>query len=215
MTKRDYFFLDAMEADTYITSCEEDQGRWIVQMERTIFHPRGGGQLADTGWLDDCRVLAVELQGEAIHHIVGRPLSIGPVHQLLDADTRFLHSRLHSAGHLIGHAGIEQGFMPSKAQHWPGESRVVFQCESSQYLDITAMARAIEVLIEHDLVRNCEIRNGHRMIGFGELPAFPCGGTHVRSLADIGPVRLIEVKRKKNQFTISYELSGLTHFIHN
>jgi Ser-tRNA(Ala) deacylase AlaX len=102
--------------------------------------------------------------------------------------------------------------MPSKAQHWPGESRVVFQCENSQCLDVAAMASAIEEQIEQDLVRSCEIRDGQRMIGFGELPAFPCGGTHVRSLADIGAVRLLDVKRKKNQLTVSYELSTSTNF---
>jgi len=201
-----------MEADTYIVSCEESGDRWIVQLERTIFHPRGGGQLADTGWLNDCPVLAVELHGEAIHHIVGRPLGLGPVRQRLHADTRSLHTRLHSAGHLIGHAGIAQGLMPSKAQHWPGESRVVFQCENSQYLNVAAMASAIEKQIEQDLVRTCEIRDGQRMIGFGELPAFPCGGTHVRSLADIGAVCLLDIKRKKNQLTVSYELSAITNF---
>jgi alanyl-tRNA synthetase len=206
MTRRDYYFIDATEADTYIVSCEESEDRWIVKLERTIFHPRGGGQLADTGWLNDCPVLAVELHGEAIHHIVGRPLGLGPVRQRLHADTRSLHTRLHSAGHLIGHAGIAQGLMPSKAQHWPGESRVVFQCENSQCIDLAAMASAIEKLIEQDLVRSCEIRNGQRMIGFGELSAFPCGGTHVRSLAEIGAIRLLDVKRRQNQLSVSYEL---------
>lgn len=207
MTSRDYYFSDVVEADSHIVSCEESEGRWSVQLERTIFHPQGGGQLADAGWIDDCPVLAVEARGEAVHHLVERPLHIGPVHLRLDAHIRSLHARLHSAGHLIGHAGIAQGLTPTKAQHWPGASKVVFQCEDDQSLDLAAMASVIDAMIEQNLARSCEMRDGLRVVGFGQLPAFPCGGTHVRSLADIGAVRLLELKRKKNQLTLSYDLS--------
>lgn len=207
MTKRDYYFSDEIEAYSNIISCEKSEGRWSVQLDGTIFHPRGGGQLADRGWIDDCQVLAVETRGEAVLHVVDRPLAIGPVRLRVDEETRSLHARLHSAGHLIGYAGIAQGLTPSKAQHWPDASRVVFLCDDDQSLDLAAMAFAIEVMIEQDLERSCEIKDGLRVVSFGQLSAFPCGGTHVRSLADIGVVRLLEMKAKKNQLTISYALS--------
>jgi Ser-tRNA(Ala) deacylase AlaX len=66
MTRRDYYFSDVVEADSHIVSCEESEGRWSVQLEGTVFHPQGGGQLADAGWIDDCPVLAVEAHGEAV-----------------------------------------------------------------------------------------------------------------------------------------------------
>ncbi len=207
MTRRDYYLSDKIEADSHIISCEKIEGHWSVRLDGTLFHPQGGGQLADVGWINDCQVLAVEACGEAIHHLVERPLAIGPARLRVDAKIRSLHARLHSAGHLIGHAGIAQGLTPIKAQHWPNASRVVFQCENSQSPDLSAMAWTIEAMIEQNLARNCEIQNGLRVVGFGQLPVFPCGGTHVRSLADIGAVRLLEMKRKKNQLTISYTIS--------
>lgn len=211
MTRRDYYFSDATEADSCIVACEASEGRWKVQLESTIFHPQGGGQPSDAGWIDDCPVLAVEAHGETLLHLVARPLDIGSARLRLDRRIRCLHARLHSAGHLIGHAGIAQGFIPHKAQHWPGASRVVFECKDGQDLDLATMVGAIAGMIEQNLARNSVMRDGLRVVSFGPLPAFPCGGTHVRSLADIGAVRLLEMKRKKNQLTISYDLCLTTH----
>lgn len=45
-----------------------------------------------------------------------------------------------------------------------------------------------------------------RQVGFGELPAYGCGGTHVATLAEIGAVSVTGVKMKKGQLIVQYEL---------
>ena len=45
-----------------------------------------------------------------------------------------------------------------------------------------------------------------RAISFGELPGYPCGGTHVRSLAELGTVNVLNVSQKKGVLSVRYTL---------
>jgi Ser-tRNA(Ala) deacylase AlaX len=49
-----------------------------------------------------------------------------------------------------------------------------------------------------DLPRHLTFEDGLRQVGFGSLPAYPCGGTHVASLSEVGSVTIAEVKIKKD-----------------
>ena len=57
-----------------------------------------------------------------------------------------------------------------------------------------------------DLHRRVTFDGGLREVGFGELPAYPCGGTHVARLSDIGQVTITQVKMKKGQMIVNYTL---------
>ncbi len=46
--------------------------------------------------------------------------------------------------------------------------------------------------------------DGMRKVGFGELPAYPCGGTHVARLAELGDIVISQIKMKKGQLVVSY-----------
>ncbi len=209
MIDRDYYLSDAVESEASVLACEKigDGECWSIELNRTIFHPKGGGQLADDGWIEGRRVLAVEIYGDVIRHIVAEPIALGSVHLRINAQTRSLHARLHSAGHLIGNIGSSFGMIPVKAQHWPGAAWVSFQCEDGRVPDLDEMGKSLRALIDRNLVRVCEFKDGFRIVGFGGLPAFPCGGTHVGNLAEIGEVRLLAIKRKKSVVTIPYDLS--------
>ncbi len=105
---------------------------------------------------------------------------------------------MHSAGHLIGHFIQAMGWTPIKAHHWPDEGRVQFKpAEGAQEVDAQSVQYGIDQWIEHDLPRLTSLREGAREIGFGELPAYGCGGTHVRSLKDLGTVTIASLSQKK------------------
>ena len=46
-----------------------------------------------------------------------------------------------------------------------------------------------------------------KQVGFGELPAYPCGGTHVARLAELGDIVISQIKMKKGQLVVSYTLA--------
>lgn len=57
-----------------------------------------------------------------------------------------------------------------------------------------------------DLPRRITCESGLRQVGFGELPAYPCGGTHVARLSEIGDVTITQLKLKKGQMIVHYSL---------
>lgn len=127
MTERLYYTSDNTEGRANVLSCTpEPDGRYAVVLDSTLFHPQGGGQPADAGWIDNQPVETVQSRGDEVLHIVAKPLSVGAVNLRVDAALRQLHARLHSAGHLIGLAGTEYGWHPVKAHHWPNEGRITF-----------------------------------------------------------------------------------------
>jgi len=127
MTRRLYWENDATRADVEVLRCTPlADGRYGLYLNATPFHPQGGGQAADIGTVGDAEILGVEIVEGDIVHYTTQALALGPAIATVDAARRTLHSRLHSAGHLIGHVLELQGWRPVKAHHWPGEARVVF-----------------------------------------------------------------------------------------
>jgi len=78
--------------------------------------------------------------------------------------------------------------------------------ESAQEIDVQTVQHGIEQWIAHDLPRLTSLREGAREIGFGELPAYGCGGTHVRSLKDLGRVTIASVTQKKGTLSVHYSV---------
>lgn len=213
MTERLYLTDRALRADIHVLDCTaQDDGRYAVRLSATPFHPQGGGQPSDTGWIDEVAVLRVASESEGIVHYTAAPVAPGPAVALVDAEPRQLHARLHSAGHVIGQVMTELGWKPTKAHHWPGEARVVGVAAAAedtvQELVPAELERRCNALLARDLPCVMAMEGGLRQIGFGELPAYPCGGTHVASLGEIGQIRIDSVRVKKGEMSVRYDVVG-------
>ncbi|EIW9479776.1 MULTISPECIES: alanyl-tRNA synthetase [Klebsiella] len=208
MTERIYYASDATEGCAHIISCSaEADGGYAIELDRTLFHPQGGGQPSDRGWIDEQPVMAVTTRGDSVLHIVAQPLPLGEVELRIDAPVRQRHARLHSAGHLLGLAGEQFGWRPVKAHHWPGEGRITFAAGAGAALpEASALLAQVSAWQKQDLPRRITFANGLRAVGFGELAAYPCGGTHVVSLAALGNIVISQLKMKKGQMIVSYTL---------
>ncbi|WP_435947154.1 alanyl-tRNA editing protein [Dryocola sp. BD586] len=208
MTERLYYTSDETEGHARVTRCiAEPDGRYAVELDKTLFHPQGGGQPADKGWIAGLSVEEVAQRGESVVHILPQPLEPGEVDLLVNAATRMLHSRWHSAGHLIGYAGEQYGWRPVKAHHWPGEGRITFAAgEYAAVPDAAAVTEKIERWQTDRLIRHIEFEDGRRKVRFGELPAYMCGGTHVGSLSEIGSLEITGIKVKKGQLIVNYAI---------
>lgn len=142
-----------------------------------------------------------------IVHYLDSAVPVGTAQASVDSERRALHARLHSAGHLIGHYGESQGWKPQKAHHWPGESRVSFcRGESAQAFTAQDVEAALAGWIAGDLPRHLLLEGEQRSVGFGDLPSYPCGGTHVVSTAVIGLVEVLSVTEKKGVLSVAYRV---------
>ncbi|MHC8387782.1 alanyl-tRNA editing protein [Pseudomonas sp. MDT2-39-1] len=207
MTLRLFFHSDDLKANVEVLDCTPQENEFAVVLRATLFHPQGGGQPCDTGWIGESQVLRVVQDPDRIIHFVDRPVKPGMTQIRIDEQRRQFNSRMHSAGHLIGHFVQALGWMPIKAHHWPGEGRVQFKpAESAKEVDAEILQHGIEQWVAHDLPRLTSMREGAREIGFGELPAYGCGGTHVRSLKDLGTVTIASLSLKKGTLSVHYSV---------
>lgn len=207
MTLRLYFEHDLLTTPVELLTCVPRDDLFAATLHATPFHPQGGGQPSDTGWIGEARVLRVTQEGEQIVHYLTQPLTPGSHEARVDEEQRLFNSRMHSAGHLIGHFVQSLGWIPIKAHHWPNEGRVSFKPgEQPQAIDCARVQNALAQWISEDFPRHISLAAGSRQISFGQLPAYGCGGTHVQHLQQLGRVLIDSVAEKKGTLSVSYSL---------
>lgn len=220
--------IPAYYADTYeeqshtrVTATGERDGALWVAVEHCLFHPQGGGQPADRGWIDgheiapvrdhDSGLVVAMASGEAALPVfsVGQPVKVR-----IDLPLRLAHAALHTAGHLTEAAGRAQGWVLAASNHFPGQARIEFTTprpdarldspegreEATEALR-TEVAKAIAQDLPVTWQNNAE---GRRIVHLAHLHSAPCGGTHVHSLGDLADVTLPTLKVKKGRIRVSY-----------
>jgi alanyl-tRNA synthetase len=200
-------------AEVTLTGTAPDGRSWI-RLDRTIFHPQGGGQKADRGRIGGVEVLHVAhgVDGEVDHFIAAPAYPVGSQVELqVDPVWRGVCARLHSAGHLI--AAISERFADLRAiagHHWPGEARVDFEIPDvwSENLQNTLSEALVRVMSSDLEVAEVGDPYSARAIRIGDFEAVPCGGTHVRRISEIGRVTITKVRLKEARVRLSYAVDA-------
>lgn len=212
-TEKFYLASPDLKSVARVTTIEHMGGRQRVRLDRTLFHPQGGGQKADRGFIAGCAVTDVRHgEDQEVDHIVlGSELACGDEVSLeVDGEWRILSSRWHSAGHLLADLVVKADprLAPLRGHHWPGEGRVEFAGDA---VGLGELARqiglGIEELVAADVpfaIVGDPFRNRAVRIGLNE--PVPCGGTHVRSAGELSGVRIRKVQQKEGLLRIGYEM---------
>lgn len=193
-------------------------------LDRTVFYPLGGGQPGDCGVLRGRRgqtwAVADTRKGEGgrILHVLApgaeAPAPGEVVNAELDWARRYAHMRVHTCLHLLGSVlryGVTGGQVGAE------KGRLDFDTQDE--IDREAVGEALNALIAADhpvqprwvdeaeldrqpeLVRTMSVQppRGAGRIRLLEIPGVdlqPCGGTHVASTREIGPVVVTKVESK-------------------
>ncbi|MHA3054794.1 alanyl-tRNA editing protein [Acinetobacter sp. ANC 4633] len=203
------YLSGATQGRVEVLSCEPDaNGTYQVRLSATPFHPQGGGQPSDVGFIDDVAVTHVALQDGEIVHICTEAIALGQAQAIVDVEKRQLYSRLHSAGHLIGHVLQQAGWQPIKAQHWVEDAKVQFvPQEQAQTIELPELENWCNQYVTAGLITTVKQNaDGYREVSFGEFSAFPCGGTHVENLAEIEHIQIQKLQLKKGKLTVNYTI---------
>ena len=216
------FQQDAYLRTCRATVVEADEGR--VVLDRTVFYPLGGGQPGDTGRLlaADGRSWAVvdTRKGEAgrVLHVL-EPGAAAPeagleVEAVLDWQRRHAHMRMHTCLHLLGSVlrfGVTGGQIAAD------KGRLDFDTQDE--IDREAVTSAVNALVAADhavrsrwitdeeldrqpeLVRTLSVQPPRgagriRLLDIEGVDLQPCGGTHVATTGEIGPVTVTRVESK-------------------
>ncbi|MEV0933143.1 metal-dependent hydrolase [Streptomyces phaeochromogenes] len=216
------------QVDTRVIAVGEKDGTPWAAVEHCLFHPQGGGQPADRGWLEDTEIIPVRDRESGL--VVATvpeggglpPLAEGQkVRARIDLRARTAHAALHTAGHLVEAVGRMQGWEMVASNHFPGQARIEFQAPRTDTRladpegreEVTAVLRAaVAAAVADDLpvFARC-LADGRRVVHLDELHSAPCGGTHVRSLGDLAEVALPTLKVKKGRIRVSYSATHVPH----
>ncbi|KAH7073442.1 alanyl-tRNA synthetase-like protein [Paraphoma chrysanthemicola] len=218
---------------------------YILTTSSTIFHAQGGGQPSDTGTIKSgtttFEVHQVRKIDPAILHLgtFNPPDAQFSVsgnesgEQSIDVQKRVLHSRIHTAGHVIGLAVnqliqedvLDKGIVDGKASHYPGAAFVEFVGLISGDKKGEIQAR-VDDLVSKDLDVKIHFwteakarsdctgvlesfksdEDGVRVVEIGDVGSYPCGGTHVLKLKECGKIVVRNIKRQKGISKIGYEV---------
>ncbi|WP_315707958.1 hypothetical protein [Brenneria uluponensis] len=197
-----------------IDSGSDESGQWIA-LKDNIFHPQGGGQPADVGWVNDIPVRVGRLSADKVILYPETPLSTMdsvPLTATLSAADRLLHAALHTAGHLLNWEMRQYGWMAVSGHHFPGESRVEFSPMGStamlvDKLPLPLIQTNIQALLRDGRPVTTWHEEETRLCLIEGTEPMPCGGTHVDNLNKITEFSIKSVKFKKGKLRISYDAS--------
>ncbi|HEX8009807.1 MAG TPA: alanyl-tRNA editing protein [Casimicrobiaceae bacterium] len=195
-----------------------------IELDRTIFYPLGGGQPGDTGALvraNGERIVIVDTRkGEAVDTVLHLPAPSMPRPEVgetltleIDWPRRYALMRLHTALHVMSCVVVAPVTGGNIA---PDKARLDFDIDMS-LLDAAKIegetnaliARGVEtetVWITDEeldnrpgLVKTMSVQppRGAGRVRLLRIPGIdlqPCGGTHVRNIAEIGGIRVLKIR---------------------
>jgi len=208
-------------------------------LDETIFHPKGGGQPSDRGVIrsHDYEVTvkkAIHYEGVVVHWVKlnrGAPVE-GDAVCVLDWPYRHLIMRRHTAAHLLDHCLAQAlGTRVQTTDSWLDEpcyvgyagavpsEEALRRTETLANLMITKGAavniRFLSAEQARELLQNAP--NYERLPDLSEIRTvtiegcqpIPCGGTHVRNLADLEGVSVGNAERlSTDSFRLHFSVSA-------
>ncbi|HYU11454.1 MAG TPA: alanyl-tRNA editing protein [Stellaceae bacterium] len=200
-----------------------------IRLDRTVFYPTGGGQPGDCGVLrlasGETIAIVDTVKGEAADEVVHIPapgVTLPPpgtaVVAEIDWARRYRLMRMHSCLHLL--CAVVPGAVTG-GQVSDGRGRLDFDVPGAS-LDKEVIAARLNELIAagHDvvprwitddelaahpeLVRTMSVKppagaGRVRLMEVADIDLQPCGGTHIRNTAEIGPVVIGKIENKGRQ----------------
>jgi len=214
--------------DSYLRACDAVvtavDGN-ILCTDQTVFYPLGGGQPGDTGHLSwdggNAKIVDTRYADGGIGHVLGEgaaaPAAGTAVRLEIDWERRYRHMRMHTAMHLLGSVlryGVTGGNISETKSRldFDMEDSVDKETVSADLARLVAEDRAVscrwiseeELDANPELVRTMSVqpprgKGSIRLLEIDGVDLQPCGGTHVKSTAEVGAVRIGKVEKKGRQ----------------
>ncbi len=220
MTTDRLYYTDSYLTGFQGTVLESAEGGRRVYLDRTAFYPTSGGQPFDTGTLGGIRVVDVLDEEDRIAHLLEAPLAVGPVTGEVDWTRRFDHMQQHTGQHLLSAVIAELFGFETVSVHFGPEiatldlDAVALSVDEVRRAELRANAvvtenRPVTVAFEDAStatgLRKASARTGEiRIVTIAGLDRSACGGTHVRTTGEVGPILLRRVERVKKLVRLEF-----------
>ncbi len=209
-----------------VVPAEADRPGGVV-LDRTAFYPTSGGQPHDTGRLAGARVVDVADADDAIVHVLDGPdpsgglAPGGEIDGEVDWARRFDHMQQHTAQHLLSAMFLSVLDAGTVSVHLGESCTIDLDTPSLDAAQVGRVADAANRAVfdarpvtirfveaaEADALglRRPPRRTGMlRVIEIEGVDRSACGGTHVRSTAELGPVLIRRWERSRGRLRVEF-----------
>lgn len=219
MTDRLYYHDSYLRDFQALIVDRAEDGRRIY-LDRTAFYPTSGGQPFDTGNIAGVPVLEVIDEEDRIAHLTESPVLASEVACAIDWERRFDHMQQHSGQHLLSavllefyglstasfHLGQEISTIDLEVSSVDPATLVAAECRANQAVfDHIPITVSFEDAVTAAALRKPSEREGMlRVVSIEGLDRSACGGTHVRSTAEIGPILIRRQEKIRNMVRLEF-----------
>ncbi len=207
------FYQDShrTEFTAKVLSCEPCKDQYKIVLDRTVFFPEGGGQYADTGFLDTVEVTDVHEKEGVIYHTATEALTVGTeVFGRIRWDERFEKMQQHTGEHIVSglvkkrfgyhnvgfHLGSDYCTMDFDGPITKEELKELefeANCAVWKNLDIEVDYPSKEVLKDLDYRSKIEIEGQVRIVTIPGYDICACCAPHVKKTGEIGLIKLVNM----------------------
>jgi len=197
-----------------------------VVLDQTAFYPTSGGQPNDLGCIGEAKILDVRDGDDVILHIVDRELDLEGVQASIDWGRRLDHMQQHTGQHLLSAMFQERYGLPTVSFHLGSDLCTIDLRGPEPGPDLLEGAqRAANQVIFEDRPVNVRYGTASQLAQVGvrkevdregilraiEIEAAdlqPCGGTHVKSTAQIGLILVCRSSKIRQDGRVEFVCGG-------
>ncbi|MCS7055086.1 MAG: alanyl-tRNA editing protein [Thermoflexales bacterium] len=209
------------------------KGAPALILDQTAFYPEAGGQPHDTGTIGSARVVDVieDAQGAILHILDGVNAGDCPqpgdeVACCIDWARRFDHMQQHSGQHILSQAFVRVAGLDTVAVHI-GQTDCTIDLPTAALMPdaIERAEREANAIVMEDrpvlayevgdadlatipLRRPPKVSGTIRIVEVKDYDWSACGGTHVRSTAQIGLIKIIKAERRGAETRLTFRCGG-------
>ena len=209
------------EFEACVLACEASDKGYKAALDETAFFPEGGGQYADTGWLNDVRVTDAHERDGVIWHTIDKELEPGTkVHGRLNWAERFEKMQQHSGEHIVSglvhgrfgydnvgfHLGSDYCTLDFNGPITKEELKEIEEQANEAVfanLDIQTAYPSKEELESMDYRSKIEIEGQVRIVTVPGYDVCACCAPHVKKTGEIGLIKLTDMINYKGGQRIS------------
>ncbi|HEU20702.1 MAG TPA: alanyl-tRNA editing protein [Deltaproteobacteria bacterium] len=196
MAVQKVFWADPYQTEiiAQVTSVSDN----VVTLDKTIFYAFAGGQESDKGTIHGFKVIKAEKDNNEIFYTLESGHDLKPGDEVIveiDWNRRYRLMRLHFAAEIILELIYQRFNKPEKvgAHIAEDKARLDFIWEGSISRTFPFLEQKAQELINADLPINSDFsdeENGQRYWEIRDFARVSCGGTHLRTTGEIGPIKL-------------------------
>lgn len=196
-----------------------------VVLESTYFYPTSGGQLHDTGRINNSNVVdvVVRTSDDAIQHLLDSPVDSDQVSAEIDWGRRFDHMQQHSGQHILSQSFLRELSAQTVSFHM-GSKTCTLDLDIGQLNGDSA--KLVEMVANQIVWENRQVNvrfvpredadtlnprkqppgnsDRLRLVEIQDFDVSACGGTHVASTGEIGTIKIVKWERRKNMVRVEF-----------